>query len=246
MTIKTLIEWADSTLNTAWGCTKVSAGCQNCYMFELSKMFNKDPTKPNPRKAQNIIADLNKYKNSKIIFVNSMTDTYHENFDFDLISSWFDIFISRPEQEFLILTKRINRAYNFHKKYQVPENCWIGTSIENKSALHRLEKLKRIKAKIRYVSFEPLLEDLGEINLNGIQWAIVGGESSRVLEPRPMKEVWAINIKNQCRKSKTAFFFKQMGGRIKHESGTWGSPYLQGEKYLEMPICLSTKTSVQK
>jgi len=240
---KTLIEWADSTLNTAWGCTKVSTGCTNCYMYELSKIYGRDPNKPTPRKIENVLRDLNKLEDSKIIFVNSMTDTYHEQFDFDMISLWFDIFAGHPEHEFLILTKRTNRAFVFHKTYPVPKNCWIGTSLETKDYIHRIEKLKHIDAKIRFLSVEPQLGDLGPINLEGIQWVICGGESSRMTTPRPFKEEWGLSLLIQCRKYNVPFFFKQMGGRTKHESGTWGSPYLAGQKYLEMPVLLSTKES---
>lgn len=242
----TLIEWADSTLGLAWGCTKVSKECQNCYAEELSKVFGRDFLKPTPRMQDKIIADLNKIyaKKARIVFVNSMTDTYHKDYDFDLIASWFDLLFNFQEQEFLILTKRIERAVEFHKTYSVPKNCWIGTSIGIKQSIPRLEFLKQIDTKIRFVSFEPLLEDLGEMDLSGIHWGIVGGESSRMLNPRPMKEEWALNVLAQCRKYNVAYFFKQMGGRTKDkESGTWGSPYLQGQKYLEMPIALTTKES---
>jgi len=238
---KTAIEWADTTINTAWGCTKVSKGCEKCYMFRLSKIFGRDPEDPKPRKFENIIKDLDKLgQKGRVIFLNSMTDTYHEQFSDYLIEQWFKIIEGYPH-EFIILTKRINRAYNFHKKIPVPGNCWIGTSIENKSALHRMEKLKKIDCKIRFVSFEPLLEDLGKVDLVGINWAIVGGESD-FQNPRPFDPNWAINIRNQCRDYGTSFFYKQSGG-TKKINNCWGTNVLDGKKYLEMPILLATKES---
>ena len=238
---KTSIEWADSTLNLAWGCTKVSLGCEKCYMFRLSKIFGRDPENPKPRKIQNILRDLKKFgQSSRVIFLNSMTDTYHENFSNELIQEWFDILAKTPH-EFIILTKRINRAYNFHKSYKVPKNFWIGTSVENKNTLHRIQKLKLIDAKIKFVSFEPLLQRLGKIDLTGLQWIIVGGESD-YNSPRPFKIEWAREIRDQCRKFEIPFFYKQSGGK-KKINGTWGSNEIDGKKYLEMPILLTTKQS---
>jgi len=238
---KTSIEWADSTLNTAWGCTKVSAGCENCYMFRLSKIFGKNAENPKPREMKNILRDLKKFRDQKrIIFLNSMTDTFHENFSNELINEWFDLFEAQ-EHEFIILTKRINRAYNYFKTREVPKNCWIGTSIENKACLHRLTKLKMIDAPILFVSFEPLLEGLGKIDLEGISWVIVGGESD-YRNPRPFSVEWAREIRDQCRESSIPFFYKQSGGTRKIK-GTWGSNEIDGQKHLEMPILLATKQS---
>lgn len=239
---KTAIEWADTTINTAWGCTKVSPGCKNCYMFRLSKIFGRNAEIAQPRKMENIAKDLRKLgERGRVIFLNSMTDTYHESFSFELIESWFNLIKQYPQHEFIILTKRINRAFNFHKTFPVPENCWIGTSIENRSCLHRLEKLKKIDTKIRFVSFEPLLEDLYEIDLKGIQWVIVGGESD-FANPRPFKEQWALTVLANCRRDNVAFFYKQSGGKKKIK-GCWGTNTLNGKTYLEMPIALKTKES---
>jgi len=244
MGLKTQIEWSDSTLSTAWGCTKVSDGCKNCYMFRLSKIFGRDPEIAQPRKIENILKDLSKFgQKGRVIFLNSMSDTYHESFSDELIKKWFDIF-KKTQHEFIILTKRINRAYNFHKTYPVPKNFWIGTSIENRSCLHRLQKLKLIQAKIKFVSFEPLFEDIGQVDLTGIQWIIVGGESD-FKNPRSFKEEWAINILAQCRKFGIPFFYKQFGGKRKCKChGAWGCNLLNGKQYLEIPIKLVTKESI--
>jgi len=211
-------------------------------MFRLSKVFGRDAENPKPRKRENIIKDLRKLgKTARVIFVNSMTDHYHENYSNEIITEWFKIFASYPQLQFIILTKRINRAFIFHKTFPVPKNCWIGTSIESRSALHRLQKLKLIEAKIRFVSFEPLLENLYKVDLTGIHWAIVGGESD-FKNPRPFDVDWAINIRNQCRAAGVAFFYKQSGG-TKKINGCWGSNEIDGKKYLEMPVLLATKAS---
>ena len=240
---ETLIEWADATLGTAWGCTKVSPGCDNCYMYRMSPMYGRDPSAFNLRKIVNIEMSLRQLakKGKLIVFVNSMTDTFHEKASFELIKSWFDLFKEEPHQ-FLILTKRINKAYNFFKEYPCPDNCWIGTSIEGKNALHRLRKLKRIDAKIKYVSFEPMIEDVGNVDLSGIQWAIVGGESGAKDKIRPFNTDWAINIRDLCKRDNVPFFYKQSGGNRKI-NGVWGSDMLHGKKYLEMPVLLATKDS---
>ena len=162
----------------------------------------------------------------------------------------FRLVASIPLLQFL--SKRINRAYNYFKTHECPDQCWIGTSVEDARQIHRIEKLKKIKTKIRFVSFEPLLADIPSIDLSGLQWVIVGGESDQSA-PREFKEEWAIHIRDACKKDKIPFFYKQFGGkRKKYEEnldGTfkknkvWGSNILDGKKYLETPIALSTKES---
>ena len=240
----TSIEWADHTINFAWGCTKVSKECQKCYAERLSIIFKKRFNPPWETVLKNQISKLKSFKPGSIIFFNSMTDTFHESFSFELIESWFKILEGCQEYQFIILTKRINRAYNFFKVRSCPDNCWIGTSIGTKSALHRLPKLKLIHAKIRFLSLEPLLEDLGDVDLSGIQWVIVGGESD-FKEPRPFDIAWARNIRDQCKKYKVPFFFKQTGG-TKKINGCWGSNLIDGKTYLEMPILLQTKPSTAR
>lgn len=240
----TFIEWADGTLGFAWGCTKVSSGCKECYMFRMSPMYGRDPTKFTPRKLENVAKDLQKLQRNKkeIIFVNSMTDTFHEDVDFELISSWFDMMSQYPEMQFLILTKRIKKAKDFFDQYPCPDNVWIGTSIENRGALHRLHTLKKIDSKIKFVSFEPLIADMGELDLSGLQWVIVGGESGAKDKIRLFDVQWARNIRDQCKKAGIPFFYKQSGGNKKNDS-VWGTNILDGHKYLEMPILLSSKES---
>jgi len=244
MGTNTFIEWADATLNFAWGCTKVSSGCKECYMYRLSGLAHRDPTKFTPLIIENRIKALRDFdrQGKQIIFVNSMTDTFHEEASFDLINSWFRIMSGFPGMQFLILTKRIKKAKDYFEENPCPHNVWIGTSIENKGALHRLRTLKKIDAKIKFVSFEPLLEDMGMLDLDGLQWVIVGGESGAKDKIRKFDVQWARNIRDQCVSVAIPFFYKQSGGNKKNDN-VWGTNVLDGQKYLEMPISLSSKES---
>lgn len=237
---KTAIEWADHTINFYLGCTKVSAGCEKCYMFRNLSYTRYDPNVVTKVSLVNIEKKLKSW-DASIIFTNSMSDTFHEDLDFDQIHEMFEMMGKYPKHQFIILTKRINKAYNYFKNMTCPPNCWIGTSIENRAALHRLRKLKMIEANIKFVSFEPLLENLYEIDLKGLQWVIVGGESD-FKDPRPFDEMWASTILAQCRRDNIPFFYKQSGGKKKID-GCWGSNKLNDKTYLEMPIALKTKES---
>ncbi len=236
----TAIEWADATLNFAWGCTKVSDGCDYCYMFRLSKVFGRS-TEFKMRNYKNIHADIRKLPKNAIVFVNSMSDTFHEAATKQMVDNMFGTMAGQPDMTWIVLTKRIGRAFTYFKNNPCPPNVWIGTSIEDKSHLFRMETLKKIDCGIKFVSFEPLLEGLGQVNLDGISWAIVGGESD-YFTPRPFDDSWAKEILASCRKYNTAFFYKQSGGRKKIK-GCWGTNELDGRKYLEMPKRLVTKES---
>lgn len=235
---KTGIEWADASLNLAWGCTEVSKGCEKCYAKRISKY---EPFYFHLMNFEKKQIELAKLKTPKIIFTNSMSDTFHEKVDDETLDKWFKLFVDNSQHVFIILTKRINKAYNYFKTRQVPDNCWIGTSIEDKYNLHRIKKLKLIDAKTRFISFEPLLGDIGKIDLSGISWTIVGGESD-YKNPRRMDPQWAVNIRDQCKEQNVAFFFKQMGGSSKDVEGHWGGNKLNGETYLEYPYLPKSKS----
>lgn len=229
----TRIAWTESTLNLAWGCTKVSEGCEKCYMYRLSQQFGgRDPSKV-------VIFDLDHAKSrlknmGEKVFVNSMSDTFHEAIPLQTIQSWFKLFAEDTGRQFQILTKRINRAYSLIKSgaLTVPPNVWLGTSIENQGHLFRAATLRMIPAKIRFISFEPLLSEiLPPINLEGISWVIVGGESD-YSKPRPMDPFWADNIRLEAERQNVAFFFKQMGG--KGGDGA-GGDLLRGRQFKAYP-----------
>lgn len=236
----TSIEWADNTINFYVGCTKVSEGCANCYMFRLEKRWGRDPTTVRRTNWTNIERNLKKWKPSKI-FVNSMSDTFHESLTCYEVLCMFEMMEKYPQHQYLILTKRIRRAEEFLNKYYVvvPKNIWIGTSIETKNQIERLEYLREIKARTKFVSFEPLL---GFVNLRNpsneldapFDWAIVGGESG--LSPRLPKKEWIEHIIGELQAANVPVFFKQWGGSKKCKChNAWGCRLFEGRTLDEMP-----------
>jgi len=215
---KTKIEWTEETWNPTTGCTKVSLGCKNCY---AEVMANRLKAMGIPGYENgfdfSIMPDrleqpLNKKKPTKY-FVNSMSDLFHEQMPPDYLNEIIQVIKNTPRHIYQILTKRENRMSNYFQGKEIPKNIWLGVSVENKKdGLPRINNLRNLNASIKFLSIEPLLEDLEQIDLNGIDWVIVGGESGT--KARPMKEEWVLNIKKQCEEQNVAFFFKQWG--------TWG------------------------
>lgn len=222
---KTKIEWTEATWNPTTGCNKVSAGCKNCYAetmsFRLKAMGT--PGYDNGFEfslmPERLAQPLNIKKPTRF-FVNSMSDLFHEEMPYDYLDRVFDVIKKTPRHQYQILTKRENILADYFKNRQVPRNVWLGVTVENKKTKTRIDILRNIDAEIRFLSLEPLLDDLGELNLTDIHWAIVGGESGH--KARPMKPEWAINIKEQCLNQKVAFFFKQWG--------TWGADNVKRSK----------------
>lgn len=206
------IEWTNETWNVITGCTKRSEGCKNCYAEKMHKrlaaMGQDKYSKPFNRvvfHTHELYKDFG--RKQKMIFVNSMSDTFHEEITNKQIQKILDK-IAKPIQQrhiFQILTKRAERTPNF----SYPKNVWLGVTVESKSNKYRIEHLKKTNAKIKFLSCEPLLEDLGELNLSGIDWVIVGGESGS--NARPVHPDWIRNIQKQCKEQGVAFFFKQWG-----------------------------------
>ncbi|MEM9340622.1 MAG: phage Gp37/Gp68 family protein, partial [Bacteroidota bacterium] len=153
-------------------------------------------------------------------FVNSMSDLFHEDMPFEFLDRVFEVIASTPRHTYQILTKREARLKEYFKNSRVPDNVWLGVSVENQKTKNRIDLLREIPAKIRFLSLEPLLEDLGELNLERIHWVIVGGESGH--KARPMKQEWAISIQEQCDEQEVSFFFKQWG--------TWGEDGIKRSK----------------
>lgn len=234
MAEKTGISWTDSTLNLAVGCTKVSEECRNCYMYrDMDRYKQLDPYKVTLTKAgkdKSLMRSKIK-KSGEKIFVNSWSDTFHKGISDATIFNWFQVFQEFPDKQFQVLTKRPERASEYFKNQKVPNNCWIGTSVGIMESKTRINALRSIDARIRFISFEPLLEDLGDLDLSGIHWAIIGGESD-LTNPRPMKSEWAENIVSQCREAHIPVWFKQMGGIGK---GGAGGDILNGRRIQEFP-----------
>lgn len=234
---KSGIEWTDSSWNPVTGCTKVSAGCAFCYAERLAKRLQM--MNPNGKYRNGFRLTLHEkdielplsWKEPKTIFVNSMSDLFHEQVPFPFIKRVFDTMEKANWHTFQILTKRPHLMKQFMNEYykKILPNVWLGTSIENDKVLYRLNELKKVKAAIRFVSFEPLLGPVGKVDLRGIHWAIVGGESGP--HHRPIKREWIYEIRRQCRKYGVAFFFKQWGGLTSKSGGR----ILDGRTYDEYP-----------
>lgn len=232
----TAIEWAHHTCNFFVGCTKVSPGCKHCYMYRLEKRWGRDPSKVRKTDWKARVRELKSYEPSNI-FVNSMSDTFHKDVTDEEIEQMLAIMVENSKHTYIVLTKRIERAVEFFKTHVVPDNVWLGTSVESEWYLFRINYLRQINAKTRFVSFEPLISfiDLGSADLEGIHWVIVGGESDQH-EPTPMLPLWVATIFNVCKQRGIAFFFKQWGGKTKcacHKS--WGCRIFEGQTWDEMP-----------
>ncbi|HSV75464.1 MAG TPA: phage Gp37/Gp68 family protein [Bacteroidales bacterium] len=222
------IEWTEQTWNPSVGCSKISSGCQNCYAESMAlrlQAMNVDGYE-NGFKFNIVSGRLNepfKKKKPRVFFVNSMSDIFHQEMPEEYLNRIFEVIEKTPKHTFQILTKRADRMYQYLSKREIPKNIWLGVTVENrKEGLPRIDKLRQLLATVLFLSLEPLLEDLGEINLHNIDWVIVGGESGN--KARPMDKEWVLSIKKQCEKQNVAFFFKQWG--------TWGADKVKRNKRL--------------
>jgi protein gp37 len=236
------IEWTDQTWNPVTGCTKISPGCKHCYAERLAKRLQHmgAPGYENGFRLTlhptRLDAPLKRRKPTAW-FVNSMSDLFHEQVPFEFIDRIFETIKATPQHRYQILTKRPERMEAYFRKCAPPANAWLGTSVEDREyGLPRIAVLQRIQSSIRFLSIEPLLEDVGVLDLAGIAWVIVGGESGP--RARPMKAEWARSIRDQCSRAGVAFFFKQWGAygndgvrRAKSANGR----QLDGRVYERMP-----------
>jgi len=231
---KSSIEWTEMTWNPTTGCSKISPGCKNCYAEVMSKRLlamgvEKYKDGFNIAIHPKELGVPYKWKSSKIVFVNSMSDLFHEEVPLEFIKQVFYVMNDNPQHIFQILTKRAKRLSQLSKELNWTSNIWMGVSIEDEKVVDRIDKLREIDAKIKFLSCEPLIGPLDNLNLHNIDWVIVGGESGR--RPRPMKIDWVDSIKNQCENNNVKFFFKQWGGTNKKKTGR----ILNGKTYNEMP-----------
>lgn len=214
---KTKIHWCDYSLNFySWSCKKVSAGCKNCYMFRMAAQHNKTVT-DTPAWREKAVVELRGFAPGTTVFVNDMSDTYIETAPVDWIAHIHDIVTQTPAHIFLLLTKRPQRALAISHLLKWPENLWLGVSVEGQNYTGRIDLLRRIPARHRFISFEPLLGTI-TANLRGVEWAIVGGESGA--NARYMDKAWARDLLDQCRKAGVPYFFKQASGHFPGENRT--------------------------
>jgi protein gp37 len=226
MSTHTSIEWTELSWNPTTGCTKISPGCENCYAETMARRLKAMGLKGYENgftltlQPDRLDEPLSR-KKSSMYFVNSMSDLFHPDVPNLYIEKVLSVISNANWHTFQVLTKRAKRMAQFFKNKTIPSNLWVGVTAENrKHGLPRIEHLRHICASTRFVSMEPLIEDLGPIDLSGINWVIVGGESG--IKARPMKPEWAISIKDQCRKQGSIFFFKQWG--------LWGSDGIKRSK----------------
>jgi protein gp37 len=227
--INTGIEWTDRTWNPTTGCNKVSPGCTHCYAEALTKRFHQNfkngfDLTLHPERLKEPLH----WRKPSRIFVNSMSDLFHEKVPLSFLKEVFEVIRETPWHVYQILTKRPERLVELAPELDWHENIWIGVSVETQDYVHRVDYLRKVPAKVRFLSCEPLLGHL-QLDLTDIHWVIVGGESGN--RCRPMKLEWAQSIRHQCKAANVAFFFKQWGGRTPKAGGR----LLDGSIWDEMP-----------
>ena len=228
------IEWTESTWNPVTGCKKISPGCKNCYAERLSKRL-KAMGQANYKNGFKLTLQPQmlelplKWKKPQTIFVNSMSDLFHTEVPLEYIQQVFDVMKRANWHRFQVLTKRADRLADINAELDWAPNIWMGVSVESQKYVNRIDDLRATGAKTKFLSLEPLLGPLTDLNLSDIDWAIVGGESG--YGARPIKEQWVLNIRRQCVDHNVPFFFKQWGGFNKKKTGR----LLEGRTYDEMP-----------
>lgn len=235
MAQKSKIEWTENTWNPITGCTKISEGCQNCYAYKMALRLQKMKCEKyadgfEVRVHEECFNEPLNWKKPSIIFVNSMSDLFHKDISAECIQKIFSIMNEASWHKFQVLTKRADRLPEFSEKLNWSDNIWLGVTVENNKTKGRVDCLKEMPAKVKFVSFEPLLDDIGKIDLTGIDWAIVGGESGHYA--RRIEEQWVLNIKKQCEEQGVLFYFKQWGGTNKKKAGR----LLLGRTWDAMPM----------
>ena len=234
MASKSKIEWTETTWNPVTGCSKISAGCANCYAERMARRL-RAMGQPNYRNGFEVTTHTDmldrpfEWRKPQIVFVNSMSDLFHEDVLLPFIKKVFKVMQRADRHIFQILTKRSDRLAKVAAELPWPENVWMGVTVENQNCTYRMDHLRQIPAMVKFVSFEPLLGSIADLDLSSIDWAIVGGESGP--GARPMEPEWVFDILRQCRKHDVPFFFKQWGGRNRKKSGR----RLAGQIYDEMP-----------
>ncbi len=228
------IEWTEITWNPVTGCTKISHGCKHCYAERMSKRLQAMGMEKYSKGFEvsiheSVLQEPLGWKGHNLVFVNSMSDLFHKAVPTEYIQMVFDVMNRTPQHTFQILTKRPGRVAQLDRRLDWTSNIWLGTSIESERWVHRLDQLKSTGACTKFLSLEPLLSPLPTIDLCGIDWVIVGGESGP--GARPMSPDWVRDIRDNCRQTNVPFFFKQWGGVFKKRTGR----VLDGRTWDEMP-----------
>jgi protein gp37 len=239
MSDKSQIEWTDATWNPIRGCTKISPGCTHCYAETFAERFRGVPGHPyeqgfDLRIVPGKLADPLRWSAAKMVFVNSMSDLFHKDVSDQYVQSVARVMLAANWHTYQVLTKRSERLAAMLagslREAADAEHIWWGVSVEDRQhGLPRIDHLRSSPARVRFLSIEPLLEDLGEVDLTGIDWVIVGGESGP--GARPLEKAWVVRIRDQCREAGIPFFFKQWGGVRKSKAGR----SLDGQTYDERP-----------
>ena len=234
------IEWTEATWNPLTGCTKISTGCKNCYAEKMAKRLQamKTANYANGFKLtchQHTLDIPFSWKKPRMVFVNSMSDLFHEDAPESFIKKVFNIMDIASQHQYQVLTKRSEILLKMNTSLRWNDNIWMGVSVETSDYKFRIDHLRQTDAKVKFISFEPLLNDIGDVDLSGIDWVIVGGESGP--GARPIKKEWITNIQHQCFDKNISFFFKQWGGVNKKKNGR----LLDGKLWSQMPkLKLST------
>jgi protein gp37 len=228
------IEWTEATWNPITGCTKTSLGCKNCYAERMARRLQ---AMGNPNYANGFSLTLHEHlleiplswRKPRMIFVNSMSDLFHQGVPLEFIQKVFDVMRRASWHTFQVLTKRSSRLCELTQSIDWPINVWMGVSVENSEYRFRIDHLRQTGSRVKFLSLEPLLGPLPNMNLEGIDWVIVGGESGP--NARPMQKEWVVDIKGQCEFADIPFFFKQWGGVHRKRNGRT----LQGRTWDQMP-----------
>ena len=234
MSDRSHIEWTDASWNPVTGCSKVSPGCAHCYAETFAERFRGVPGHPYEQGfdlrlwPERLDLPL-RWKEPRRIFVNSMSDVFHESIPDEYVRRIFDVMVTAHWHQFQVLTKRHERLVALAPDLPWPSNVWVGVSVENARYVHRVDSLRQVPAAVRFISAEPLLGPLVGLDLSGIDWLIVGGESG--YRHRPMKREWVEAMRDQCRRDGVAFFFKQWGGHTSKSGGR----LLEEREWNEMP-----------
>jgi len=238
MALASSIEWTDATWNPLTGCTKISLGCTNCYAERMALRLQAigQPNYANGFQItlhENLIELPLCWRKPQTIFVNSMSDLFHEEVTDEFIFRVFNTMFLAKWHRFQILTKRSKRLLDLSPHLQWMPHIWVGVSVENQNYTFRIEHLRKTGASIKFLSLEPLLGPIPDLNLEGIDWVIVGGESGP--RARALEASWVIDIRNRCQRAKVPFFFKQWGGANKKKAGR----LLEGRTWDETPITVN-------